>query len=788
MSAPARWARLCVVVLLCACGAGSDQPLAPQTMAAAIARARLAQADPAASGQQPLSAGLSAQQPLAAPVYQLAEVLQAIKDAQLSDPRQIYLAAQSAQISAAQIDSLFNLPAGSALNYITRQGWAQLPGGAVINGMTLAMPSYQAEDLRQLVAESVLQDPARIHEFAVTAQLSAAQIDAMFRLASGTVAAYVSSQGWAALNGGATATGLNPSGTVGGSMMDGAFEYGGAAPALTSIDYRSRAGESLNAPYAYSGFVQVSIDPVISRDAANIYFATLGGTAVEGIPLAGIYLVNVPAGRESTFISAVFARAWVLDAQPASAFDIAASGINMYALDNFSDNPNVSGTCGRTHGAHVKAVMSRTGGSVEEVSTFSSALLSLFNGGDWNPFVARQMLRRMHAAYQADRRAVINISLQPKASGSAGAAQDRRNCTTGVCREIQEEQKLFFRTLLQSMEQTTKQYPAVADNSLIVVSAGNAGVDLTRQLQDLVAEFPNAAQRVVIVGGSARQSNGTDTVEPRLNSATANMIFARGVDAIAGDDLCSGTSFAAPEIARVLNDIWQREPHLTSDRVLRDLKRVLGSDGIVPQDANGVTTWDFITRVLAQSAATASAPNYTLSTRVRGTGSGSITANPPGSSFAAGTVVSLTATPASGSTFSGWSGACSGAGACTLTMNANLTVTASFGVATVQTPACSYSYSEWSTCVSGQQSRSVLSTTPAACTGSPVLTQSCTSAVSSACYYCRFDLSCSAFGAGGCWRCNSSTVTNGTCQAPSDALTYYGSSCKADPDLFQVCQ
>ena len=71
------------------------------------------------------------------------------------------------------------------------------------------------------------------------------------------------------------------------------------------------------------------------------------------------------------------------------------------------------------------------------------------------------------------------------------------------------------------------------------------------------------------------------------------------------------------------------------------------------------------------------ATTVTLSVSKTGTGTGTVTSSPAGIacgatcslSVAAGTPVTLTATPASGSTFGGWSGACSGTAACTLTMS-----------------------------------------------------------------------------------------------------------------------
>ena len=76
----------------------------------------------------------------------------------------------------------------------------------------------------------------------------------------------------------------------------------------------------------------------------------------------------------------------------------------------------------------------------------------------------------------------------------------------------------------------------------------------------------------------------------------------------------------------------------------------------------------------------------TLTVAKAGSGAGTVTSSPAGidcgstcsHAFADGTPVTLTATAASGSSFAGWSGDCSGTGTCTLTMSANHAATATF--------------------------------------------------------------------------------------------------------------
>ena len=86
-------------------------------------------------------------------------------------------------------------------------------------------------------------------------------------------------------------------------------------------------------------------------------------------------------------------------------------------------------------------------------------------------------------------------------------------------------------------------------------------------------------------------------------------------------------------------------------------------------------------------------PKATLSVSKGGTGSGTVVSNPAGidcgadctQAYDQGTSVTLTATATSGGTFAGWSGACSGTGTCTVVMDADKSVTATFSPAATST-------------------------------------------------------------------------------------------------------
>ena len=110
--------------------------------------------------------------------------------------------------------------------------------------------------------------------------------------------------------------------------------------------------------------------------------------------------------------------------------------------------------------------------------------------------------------------------------------------------------------------------------------------------------------------------------------------------------------------------------------------------GNVNFSANG----DTLSRGVTGS--TTSALPATVSVTRNGTGTGTVTSSTTGIScgtdcsevWTVGAQTTLTATPAAGSTFVGWSGGCTGTGACVKTLTGNLAVTATFDTSRVDQP------------------------------------------------------------------------------------------------------
>ena len=179
------------------------------------------------------------------------------------------------------------------------------------------------------------------------------------------------------------------------------------------------------------------------------------------------------------------------------------------------------------------------------------------------------------------------------------------------------------------------------------------------------------------VSGAANLASGIDSYESEL---------IRVVGTISGAFQASGSGYlAAPfNTAGVTGSLQLRVP----STLVASLSLAQGCQVTL----NQVPMWRFNATaqvsgwVAGDLTAVSCAPTFTLIVSKTGAGSGSVTSSVPGincgvacsQTYSAGTVVTLTATPASGSTFSGWGGACAGTGTCNVTMDAPRSVSAGF--------------------------------------------------------------------------------------------------------------
>jgi hypothetical protein len=193
------------------------------------------------------------------------------------------------------------------------------------------------------------------------------------------------------------------------------------------------------------------------------------------------------------------------------------------------------------------------------------------------------------------------------------------------------------------------------------------------------------------------ESAGGNAIHWELGSASKaiNNVFVNCGTAFANDD---GTGSMSHDYTAYWNTPSQGDAHMVTANPL--LSALLAPLAGSPLTAAGQSLTSYFSTDItgatrpssggwtlgAYQATGTTTTSYTLSVGTSGSGSGTVTSSPAGIScgttcsttYATGTSVTLTATPSSNSTFAGWSGSCTGTGACTISMTSNASVSATF--------------------------------------------------------------------------------------------------------------
>ncbi len=222
---------------------------------------------------------------------------------------------------------------------------------------------------------------------------------------------------------------------------------------------------------------------------------------------------------------------------------------------------------------------------------------------------------------------------------------------------------------------------------LYVAAAGNAAYD-----NDLMPFYPASYPLDNIISVAATTSSqglasfsdyGFTSVQTAApgQDILSTMLTSGPLSNPSGYGTLSGTSMAAPEVTGAAALLWAEHPDWTMQQIRM---RLLTTASPLASLTGKVADCG---QLNVAAATDPTRPDQGIvCVKLSGTGGGSVSSDPSAidcgaacvASVPVGTTVTLSATPGSGSTFTGWGGACSGSGACTVDATGIGDVTATF--------------------------------------------------------------------------------------------------------------
>lgn len=357
-----------------------------------------------------------------------------------------------------------------------------------------------------------------------------------------------------------------------------------------AVTYKNRAGKSFTVP-AYEEQILILVQPGTSHRKVNSLVKENGGKVISQIPATGIYLAEVRAGYEADFLVELLQEPIVLNAFPNPIESFKAS----VQIDFWTENDVPKGFTDATGKTYYYVLPSEPGGILGLTADKSKGashgdLVRYFILGkkfekserDECFFAAKTCIpagffnlypmANIIESKRDDDYITFNLSFGPKDTD-----ENEKPLPPATIQELEENSLRGYLNILQS-EGTG------VEKTILVRAAGNSGTDLTEVFKNLASATEKGQQaldRLIVVGAvdekgkllnySSYSNNPKDIIYVPVKERVQTSLYG-------GKQLLEGTSFAAPQIMYLINQILDKYPELAKEPA--KLKSILFSSSV----------------------------------------------------------------------------------------------------------------------------------------------------------------------------------------------------------------
>ncbi|GEM_PF-3522158 len=348
-------------------------------------------------------------------------------------------------------------------------------------------------------------------------------------------------------------------------------------PKPVNVTFTDADGTTHKVP-SYSGEIKLVVEEGATLDEVKALVEKHEGKIVGQIIEAGIYLVQVPAGKENDFIAAIVKEPKIIDAYPNFQF----KQDNSVLIDGWKDSDLIKFTDlnGNVQYTTLPKEAGGVFGSTQDKNQAAShgELVEYFKQGKKPEAVNKNDCLKSQACIEkADSHGIIfgllealktnregnyitvNLSLSP-----GGEQADSIKSVT---------RKSLYNRYFTELLRLLKTPDRGATKMIVINSAGNQSLDLTSVFKDL-ASRQVSLDRLIIVGALDESGNIADYSNYSTNPK--DIIYVPVVGKI------SGTSFAAPQITYLINKILDEYPELA--KTPEKLKEILFHQSVATKE------------------------------------------------------------------------------------------------------------------------------------------------------------------------------------------------------------